>query len=470
MNTADMVRDVAKILGLKPKQIGIGWLKDKYAIAKQRMCIWVRDLWKTSVKNALLLIDWIVKVLEHGFYEKPLNLSTAISNHFALRLRYDQIISDEKKYEISNGIIKVAANGFPNYFWEQRFGATWNNHRVGQEIVEWKHRNLTESETKIKLQAYASWLFNQYLEFRTNIDHMYLIEWDIVISNQWPVLWDGKEFQKIKERKDSWFLIDAEYDWVLKDLKIKWDIRTQITGPFIGYNTILSPEDTKAWELETHWLDHFEIDEDSMWIYKKISLYGLRRPLWVIPDWLKHSWQWNDILIQFTLPKSAYASTLIDTIFDYKTPQRSWWWDSEKGKHLSKKDNNWKKVDREKEEEETFEKVKTKQKNNSKDPKKEEKKKKKRHKDSDKHTIHIKNPFQEPWVKKKKEPNKDVGKRRKPTLKEAIKPEWDTKKKKKVGDIKTVKKTVSKKSLVKKDTVKAKAITKKKVKNDSQAV
>jgi tRNA pseudouridine13 synthase len=39
MNTADMVRDVAKILGLKPKQIGIAGLKDKYAIAIQRLCI-----------------------------------------------------------------------------------------------------------------------------------------------------------------------------------------------------------------------------------------------------------------------------------------------------------------------------------------------------------------------------------------------------------------------------------------------
>jgi hypothetical protein len=54
-------------------------------------------------------IETIVKVLSHGFYEKPLNLSTDIKNHFALRLRYDQLISEEKKLKISTKINKIAA-------------------------------------------------------------------------------------------------------------------------------------------------------------------------------------------------------------------------------------------------------------------------------------------------------------------------------------------------------------------------
>lgn len=59
----------------------------------------------------------------------------------------------------------------PNYFGEQRFGHGGTNRKIGHELLAGTVRNIkgdknTLAEKRFKVQAYASYVFNTYLEER----------------------------------------------------------------------------------------------------------------------------------------------------------------------------------------------------------------------------------------------------------------------------------------------------------------
>ncbi len=84
---------------------------------------------------------------------------------------------------------------------------------------------------------------------------------------------------------------------------------------------LLCPNGSKAffkdWELikKSNILEYM----DSI---KKNQLWGIRRPLWIIPKNFSYKWDTSTLCFNFTLPTGAYATVLLSSIFqeiDYET-------------------------------------------------------------------------------------------------------------------------------------------------------
>lgn len=299
LNTMDVVKQVMKKFWLPRKKIGIAWLKDKHALARQRLCFHSSDVAKIGDQTFLKSLQEITKVIDFGFAPNALNLSTEITNSFWIRLRKDpknrekkavkQSLADPrnknkgtidataiKGANVANDYLeqrlkKLYTQGFLNLYGEQRFGFTHANHRIAQEIIEGKKKNLDKSEVVFKLQSLASWLFNNYCTYRETKYGLKEIEGDIIENNQ-------------------------------------------ITGPVFGDDMTWADPKTEAGKLEKERKEHFDLDKKTLEAFKKVWLFWRRRPIRVKPTKASHSRQGDDLLLQFTLPKGCYASVLVEEL------------------------------------------------------------------------------------------------------------------------------------------------------------
>ena len=162
---------------------------------------------------------------------------------------------------------------FLNLYGEQRFWFTHANHRIAQEIIDGKKKNMDKSETIFKLQSLASRLFNNYCTYRQQKYGIKQIEGDIMENNQ-------------------------------------------VTGPIFGDDMTWADPKTEAWKLEKERKEHFELDKKMLEAFQKVGLFWRRRPIRVKPTKASHTRQWDDLLLQFTLGKGSYASVLVEELLD----------------------------------------------------------------------------------------------------------------------------------------------------------
>ena len=108
-----------------------------------------------------------VKILSTTWHDAPIGLTTPISNKFILRLRATKHLSQKEKVHTEHILGELFSKGFPNYFGSQRFGVEGKNRKKGQEILRGTLRLKDTFEIGFKLQAYASYLFNRYVDLRT---------------------------------------------------------------------------------------------------------------------------------------------------------------------------------------------------------------------------------------------------------------------------------------------------------------
>lgn len=287
--TMSLVKQVMKTLKLSRKKIGIAWLKDKHALTRQYLCFHYQDITSYGEKKFLQDLQAIIKVVAIGFAPEPLNLSSPISNTFWIRLRKNPKHQEQKRWgtikwdtlskqDLEEKLSKLYSQWFMNLYGEQRFGFTHANHRIAQDIIEGKHKKLPISEKKFKLQALASFLFNEYCQYRYATHGLDTLEGDI--------MQDGVA-----------------------------------TWPVIGEDLTRAKRNTPAGALEKSREQHFEISKDMLFAFKKLGLYGRRRARRVKPTHTSHQRQWDDLLLQFTLPSGSYASVLIRELLGENTEQ-----------------------------------------------------------------------------------------------------------------------------------------------------
>ena len=138
-NTLDVIKRLAKVLGLKDKEIGFAGSKDKKAVTEQLCSI------PSRYRERLLGISWpLVTLTPAGYSNQPLTLGDLEGNYFEIVVRNLDTIPLEK--------IKF----IPNYFDEQRFGL--DNEKVGRLLVQKRFLEATaivhKEEVKKYLQNY----------------------------------------------------------------------------------------------------------------------------------------------------------------------------------------------------------------------------------------------------------------------------------------------------------------------------
>jgi tRNA pseudouridine13 synthase len=117
-------------------------------------------------------------VIDATYSETMLKLGNNAGNHFDIVLRGTKIFTEDEKKKITAIFIDLGKKGAPNYFGEQRFGFGGTNWKIGFQLLSGQIRKIdgdqnTLAEKRFKIQAFASYVFNVYLEERTNRNQLY---------------------------------------------------------------------------------------------------------------------------------------------------------------------------------------------------------------------------------------------------------------------------------------------------------
>jgi tRNA(Glu) U13 pseudouridine synthase TruD len=205
-------------------------------------------------------------------------------------------------------------------------------------LILWEKILKNELEAQFKVQAYASWLFNKYVDLRIEKGMFNrIIKWDILT----PVIKDKKDIFKLVYKNFNsgvqWYnnlTLNLNWTALLKNLKEKFwrkieEFITNLrvpTWPVYWYNLVVSgdfvekdwvitkfTEITPALELELEILKTEWFTINVLSNFKKFKVFGIRRAIKVIPQDLRFKWDKNwDLLLMFELPSWSYASVLVE--------------------------------------------------------------------------------------------------------------------------------------------------------------
>ena len=154
-NTQWVARELAKLCGCHPRDVGYAGLKDRRAVAVQ---------WLTVPKTKMPLEAWPevrhpeFDVLEAHAHSRKLPRGALAGNRFTIRIR-DITLTDEV---LSARVADITRHGVPNYFGPQRFGHNGANlARISDGL-----QSLRAPERGFVLSAARSVVFNAVLAER----------------------------------------------------------------------------------------------------------------------------------------------------------------------------------------------------------------------------------------------------------------------------------------------------------------
>ena len=157
-NTQWVARELAKLAGCRPFEVGFAGLKDRHAIAVQ----WF------SVPRLRTALDWPgvraadFEVLEAHAHNRKLPRGALAGNRFTVRIRAPEGDGARLSAALSPRLAEIARRGVPNYFGPQRFGRDGANLLRGREGLG----NLRREERGFLLSAARSVVFNAVLAVR----------------------------------------------------------------------------------------------------------------------------------------------------------------------------------------------------------------------------------------------------------------------------------------------------------------
>ena len=154
-NTQWVARELARLCGCHPRDVGYAGLKDRRAVAVQ---------WLTVPKSRLPLEAWRevrhleFDVLEANAHSRKLPRGALAGNRFAIRVR-DLAVEDSA---LESRVAEIGRHGVPNYFGPQRFGHNgFNLARIADGL-----QSLRAPERGFVLSAARSLVFNAVLAER----------------------------------------------------------------------------------------------------------------------------------------------------------------------------------------------------------------------------------------------------------------------------------------------------------------
>lgn len=259
LSTWELLSTISDTLNIEEHKIGYAGLKDKNATTTQYISIPLN-----RSQDYKLLNSKNIKVLETFVHDQKLKIGDLEGNRFKITL---QNIEPTSLGVIYQSISHIEKHGMPNYFGFQRFGRESNFEKskricYGEEVLKDK-----KLEKFLKL-AYQSYFFNAWLAIRV----------------------------QLSKNKHNKKLLSLDGDVYNKE------DRSIITGLLPGRNIIRAKNEARD----------IEVEFDDIFIHEK----GYRRDAWIKPKNIKNKYnkENNTLKIEFSLPKSSYATVFIENI------------------------------------------------------------------------------------------------------------------------------------------------------------
>ncbi|MBN2169965.1 MAG: tRNA pseudouridine(13) synthase TruD [Candidatus Krumholzibacteriota bacterium] len=156
IDTPELLRRLAAAAGVDRREIGWAGLKDRHAVARQRV-----SLPRGAAESRLeALGDEDYAVLDARPHRNKLRVGHLAGNRFRLLLR-----GRCDPEALAERLREIRERGLPNYFGFQRFGAQRDSHQRGLHLLR-RGGRLRGRHARFLLSAYQAALFNRVLDGR----------------------------------------------------------------------------------------------------------------------------------------------------------------------------------------------------------------------------------------------------------------------------------------------------------------
>lgn len=284
-NTDWLARQIARLAGVRPVDVGYAGLKDRRAVTTQWFSVRLAGRPEPDW-DALGLPE--VVVLSHCRHARKLQRGALRGNRFTIMVR--ALNGDIATLEAR--LRAIAARGVPNYFGPQRFGHGGRNLDDALAMLVEGRRVRDRHRRSLYLSAARSWLFNHVLAARVTTDR-----WDRPIEGDVMIL-DGRR---------SHFSIEQP-DEVITQRVEAFDIHP--SGPLWG-------KGQRAVAHEARELEDAALAEYQSWC-EGLAGTGLeqeRRALRLRVGDLEWDFPQPDVLqLSFALTSGAYATAVLREI------------------------------------------------------------------------------------------------------------------------------------------------------------
>lgn len=289
-NTAWVARQLARIAGVASRDVGYAGLKDRHAVTQQWFSVRRPNRDGTDWHSAA--IDG-VRILDVTRNTRKLRRGAHRGNRFRIALRGDDIgaAGDALRQRIAD----IGRHGVPNYFGEQRFGRNNGNLELARQMFAGKR--LRRDARSLAMSAARSLLFNAILAERVGAG-----TWHRLLAGDVANL-DGS---------GSVFAVDA----VTPELEARAaELDIHPTATLWGDGAPLTRLDAARVELAV--VERFPDIASGL---KRARVDAASRALRVRVGGLSVDIEPQVAWVAFSLPKGAFATTVLSEIVDYESP------------------------------------------------------------------------------------------------------------------------------------------------------
>ena len=285
LSTREMVASFSSALGVKARCIGVAGLKDANAVTTQMVSVQGSS---PELVSRLQKDSRILSVEVLGRHRNRLRTGHHAGNAFQLVIR--------DVYPSATGAVplileELSRRGAPNFFGPQRQGRDGLNYTIGASLLQDAARRAKMPRAKRLwfLHAYQSFLFNRILASR--IDRL-----DRVLAGDWAMKHDNGacfpvEDAAVEQRRADAFEISP-------------------TGPLFGSRAPWASGEPG--EIERAAVASLGATPESLCqAAAACGFRGERRPLRVRLEELTWALKGNTVMLSFTLPPGAYATSVL---------------------------------------------------------------------------------------------------------------------------------------------------------------
>ena len=304
MSTWKLIHVISKATGLQEREIGYAGLKDKSATTIQYISIPKRS--ERDLKN--LTTEKIV-ILAKNYHKTPIKIGQLKGNRFSIKL---YSVTDSAASEIEKAALEISKIGIPNYFGYQRFGEDGRSYLQGKAIVH-SGKRLKGAKEKLLAASYQGYLFNQWLSERIKLSKI-ISEFDPQEAAK--QLSYPEALTNVLARQPQFFKLfigDLMMGYPYGKEKYVRDMlhdSAQFRKRLISPTGLICGAQAHRAKSDAYHIEASYDDEEFT------SLRGDRRFAWIWPEDLKSNYgkEGQEMQINFTLPKGAYATTLLEEI------------------------------------------------------------------------------------------------------------------------------------------------------------
>ncbi|WJW76605.1 tRNA pseudouridine(13) synthase TruD [Thiohalobacter sp. IOR34] len=285
-NTEWLARQIARLAGVRPRDVGFAGLKDRHAVTEQWFSVYLPG---RPDPDWTALEDGRVEVLAATRHGRKLRRGALLGNRFELRLR--DVAADARAVDAR--LEALRERGMPNYFGAQRFGRDGANLTRAAALFAGELRRPPRHQRALYLSAARSLLFNQVLAARIG-------------QGVWDRCLPGDVLQL--DRRRGRFRIEA----VDEETRGRCErLEIHPTGPLCGRGPV-------EVEAEALALEQAALAGREDWIrgLERLGLEADRRALRVRIAGLV--WEWaaaDELWLGFELPAGSYATVLLEQLF-----------------------------------------------------------------------------------------------------------------------------------------------------------